>query len=165
VVIPQVSVTMGSQSDYSIMENCLKMLDKFDIPYEVKVLSAHRMPDFTLKYAKSLRERGIKVVIAGAGGAAHLAGAIAANTTLPVIAVPLNSSPLQGVDALYSTVQMPAGVPVACMAIGAAGAKNAAILAIQILSLSSPKIENKIKRYKDELAKGKSQIKGGILYA
>lgn len=152
----QVSVVMGSQSDYSVMENCLKMLDKFDIPYEVKVLSAHRMPELTLNYAKSLRERGIKIVIAGAGGAAHLAGAIAANTTLPVIAVPLDSSPLQGVDALYSTVQMPVGVPVACMAIGIPGARNAAILAAQILSLSSSKIENKLKRYKDKLVKGKS---------
>ncbi|MEA1965297.1 MAG: 5-(carboxyamino)imidazole ribonucleotide mutase [Candidatus Aerophobetes bacterium] len=155
MVASQVSVVMGSQSDYSVMENCLKMLDKFGISYEVKVLSAHRMPELTLNYAKSLRDRGINVVIAGAGGAAHLAGVIAANTTLPVIAVPLNSSSLQGVDALYSTVQMPSGVPVACMAIGIAGAKNASILAAQILSLSSSNIENKLKRYKDELAEGK----------
>ncbi|MEA3485903.1 MAG: 5-(carboxyamino)imidazole ribonucleotide mutase [Candidatus Aerophobetes bacterium] len=156
MITSQVSVVMGSRSDYSVMENCLKMLDKFGISYEVKILSAHRMPELTLNYAKSLRERGINVVIAGAGGAAHLAGVIAANTSLPVIAVPLNSSSLQGVDALYSTVQMPTGVPVACMAIGIAGAKNAAILAAQILSLSSLEMEKKLKRYKKELAKGKS---------
>jgi len=131
---------MGSESDREVMKNCLALLDEFAIPYEVKVLSAHRMP-----------ERGIKVVIAGAGGAAHLPGVVAAHTTLPIIGVPLTSS-LQGVDSLYSIVQMPSGVPVACMAVGAAGAKNAAVLAAQILALSSPEIEKKLKDYKLKLA-------------
>lgn len=148
---PQVSVVMGSNSDSKDMESCLKVLKEFNISYEVKVLSAHRMPEATLSYAKDLKPRGIKVVIAGAGGSAHLPGVIAANTTLPVIGVPLALSPLKGVDALYSIVQMPAGVPVACMAIGASGAKNAAILAVQILALSSSEIDVRIKDYKDKL--------------
>jgi 5-(carboxyamino)imidazole ribonucleotide mutase len=142
---------MGSNSDSKDMESCLKVLKEFNISYEVKVLSAHRMPEATLSYAKDLKPRGIKVVIAGAGGSAHLPGVIAANTTLPVIGVPLALSPLKGVDALYSIVQMPAGVPVACMAIGASGAKNAAILAVQILALSSSEIDVRIKDYKDKL--------------
>jgi 5-(carboxyamino)imidazole ribonucleotide mutase len=135
------------------MKNCLALLDEFAIPYEVKVLSAHRMPEATSNYAGELKYRGIKVVIAGAGGAAHLPGAVAAHTTLPVIGVPLTSS-LQGLDSLYSIVQMPSGVPVACMAIGVAGAKNAAVLAAQILALSSPEIEGKLKDYKVKLAHG-----------
>ncbi|MEA3485138.1 MAG: 5-(carboxyamino)imidazole ribonucleotide mutase [Candidatus Aerophobetes bacterium] len=147
----QVSVVMGSNSDYADMKSCLKMLDEFNISYEVKVLSAHRMPEATLSYAKGLKPRGIKVVIAGAGRSAHLPGAIAANTILPVIGVPLALPPLRGVDALYSIVQMPAGVPVACMAIGASGAKNAAILAVQILALSSSEMDVRLKEYKDKL--------------
>ncbi|MFQ6066888.1 MAG: 5-(carboxyamino)imidazole ribonucleotide mutase [bacterium] len=142
---------MGSESDREVMENCLTLLDEFAIPYEVKVLSAHRMPEVTSNYARDLESRGIKVVVAGAGGAAHLPGAVAAHTTLPVIGVPLPSN-LQGLDSLYSIVQMPGGVPVACMAIGAAGAKNAAVLAAQILALSSPEIEAKLKDYKVKLA-------------
>jgi len=149
---PQVSVVMGSSSDCADMEGCLKILDELNVSYEVKVLSAHRMPEETLNYAKGLKQRGIKVVIAGAGGAAHLPGAIAANTTLPVIGVPLALSPLKGVDALCSIVQMPSGVPVACMAIGQAGAKNAAILAAQILALFSPKIDEKLREYKGRLS-------------
>jgi 5-(carboxyamino)imidazole ribonucleotide mutase len=142
---------MGSESDREVMKNCLTLLDEFAIPYEVKVLSAHRMPKATSNYARELKSRGIKVVITGAGGAAHLPGAVAASTTLPVIGVPLASS-LQGLDSLYSIVQMPSGVPVACMALGAAGAKNAAVLAAQILALSSPEIEEKLKDYKVKLA-------------
>jgi len=150
----QVSVVMGSKSDYPVMKNCLDMLDSFAIPYEVKILSAHRMPEATSDYAKNLKKREIKVVIAGAGGAAHLPGMIAAHTILPVIGVPLASSSMQGLDALYSIVQMPAGVPVACMAIGTAGAKNAAILAAKILSLSSSELEKRLKRYKVSLTQG-----------
>jgi len=148
---------MGSKSDSTEMESCLTVLNEFNISYEVKILSAHRMPEATLSYAKELKKRGIKVVITGAGGSAHLSGAIAANTTLPVIGIPLASSPLRGVDALYSIVQMPTGVPVACMAIGAAGAKNAAILAVQILALSSSEIEARLKEYKNKLKKGLSK--------
>jgi len=150
---PWVSVVMGSKSDREVMKNCLALLNEFGIPYEVKVLSAHRMAEATSNYARELKSRGIKVVIAGAGGAAHLPGVVAAYTTLPIIGVPLNSS-LQGLDSLYSIVQMPSGVPVACMALGAAGAKNAAVLAAQILALSSPEIEKKLKDYKVKLAHG-----------
>ena len=148
---PWVSVVMGSESDREVMNHCLTLLDEFAIPYEVKVLSAHRMPEATSNYARDLKYRGIKVVVAGAGGAAHLPGVMAAHTTLPVIGVPLPSS-LQGLDSLHSIVQMPGGVPVACMAVGAAGAKNAAVLAAQILALSSPEIEAKLKDYKVKLA-------------
>ena len=136
------------------MEHCLKTLDEFTIPYEVRILSAHRMPEATLKYARNLAKRGVKVVVAGAGRAAHLPGAIAANTTLPVIGVPLSSPPLEGLDALYSILQMPTGVPVACMAIGKVGAKNAAIMAAQILSLDSSEVEKKLRNYKVRLARG-----------
>ena len=151
---PLVSVVMGSSSDRGVMEDCLRTLDEFAIPYEVRILSAHRMPEATLKYARNLAERGIKVVVAGAGRAAHLPGAIAANTTLPVIGVPLSSPPLEGLDALYSILQMPAGVPVACMAIGKVGAKNAAVVAAQILSLHSSEVEEKLRNYKVRLARG-----------
>jgi len=136
------------------MEHCLKTLDEFTIPYEVRILSAHRMPEATLKYARNLAKRGVKVVVAGAGRAAHLPGAIAANTTLPVIGIPLSSPPLEGLDALYSILQMPTGVPVACMAIGKVGARNAAIMAAQILSLESSKIEEELRNYKVRLARG-----------
>jgi 5-(carboxyamino)imidazole ribonucleotide mutase len=150
---PWVSVVMGSKSDREVMKNCLALLNEFGIPYEVRVLSAHRMAEATSNYARELKSRGVKVVIAGAGGAAHLPGVVAAYTTLPIIGVPLTSS-LQGLDSLYSIVQMPSGVPVACMALGAAGAKNAAVLAAQILALSSPEIEKKLKDYKVKLAHG-----------
>lgn len=151
----QVSVVMGSESDRSVMKNCLETLDEFTISYEVKVLSAHRMPEATASYARDLRQRGIKVVIAGAGKAAHLPGVIAAYTTLPVIGIPLASSSLQGIDALYSIVQMPRGVPVASMGIGSTGAKNAAILAAEILSLSSSDLEERLKQYKAKLAQNR----------
>ena len=150
----QVSVIMGSKSDLPVMKKCLEMLDDFGVVYETKILSAHRMPDATSDYAKNIEKRGIQVIIAAAGGAAHLAGTIAANTIMPVIGVPLASSDLQGLDALYSIVQMPAGVPVACMAIGTAGAKNAAILAVKILSLSSLELRKKMGEYKTKLAQG-----------
>src|SRR3990167_7597400 len=126
---PLVGILMGSDSDLAVMEEAAKILKDFGIPYEMTVSSAHRTPKKTSEYARSAEGRGIKVIIAGAGSAAHLAGFIAAETTLPVIGVPIDSSPLKGLDSLLSTVQMPAGVPVAAMAIGNAGAKNAGIFA------------------------------------
>ncbi len=146
-----VSIVMGSKSDLPVMEEAGKILKKFEISYEVKITSAHRTPENTAEYAKALEERGIKVVIAGAGAAAHLAGAMAAWTTLPIIGVPIDSSPLKGIDALLSTVQMPGGIPVASMAIGKAGAKNAAIFAVEILALSDGETAKKLKDYREEM--------------
>ena len=145
---PIVGILMGSDSDLPIMEEAAKILKEFGIPYEITISSAHRSPKRTSDYAKSAAERGIKVIIAGAGSAAHLAGFIAAETTLPVIGVPIDSSPLKGIDALLSTVQMPAGVPVAAMAIGKAGAKNAGIFATQILATFDKKLQAKLKAFK-----------------
>lgn len=149
---PKVAVAMGSESDRKVMEEAGKLLERFGIEYELVVCSAHRTPGKTRQYARSLEGRGVKVVIAGAGMAAHLPGAIASETTLPVIGVPLAGSALGGVDALYSMVQMPAGVPVATMAIGSAGARNGAILAAQILALSDEKVRQELESYKRELA-------------
>lgn len=156
---PIVSVVMGSKSDHPVMKNCTEMLDDFSIFYEVKVLSAHRMPEATMEYAKNLVKRGVRVVIAGAGGAAHLPGTIAASTTIPVIGVPIVSSSLGGLDSFYSIVQMPRGVPVGCMAIGTSGAANAAIFAVQIISLSSPSVRKKLEDYKLYLARKKNNKK------
>ncbi len=148
---------MGSDSDWAVMKNAASVLADFGIPFEATVASAHRSPDKTAEYAQTARSRGIKVIIAGAGAAAHLAGAIVAKTTLPVIGVPLNASSLNGLDALLATVQMPSGVPVATMAIGAAGAKNAAIFAAQILATTNPELEDRLKRFKSELAEQVSE--------
>ncbi len=148
---PLVGIVMGSDSDLSVMEEAVHVLKKFNIPYEITVSSAHRTPRRTSLYAQNAEKRGIKIIIAGAGSAAHLAGFIAAETTLPVIGVPIESSPLKGLDALLSTVQMPGGVPVASMAIGKAGAKNAGIFAAEILSLSDPKLASALKNYKKEI--------------
>jgi len=145
-----VAIVMGSSSDKAVMEETEKILRKFGIPYEAKVISAHRNPDETRGYARGLESRGIKVIIAGAGAAAHLAGTMAAWTTLPVIGVPLDATPLRGLDALLSTVQMPSGIPVASMAVGMAGAKNAAVFATQILSLSDPSLKEKIKNHRQK---------------
>jgi phosphoribosylaminoimidazole carboxylase PurE protein len=150
---PLVGIVMGSDSDWPIMEKAVSILKQLEIPFEAKVSSAHRSPERTAEYATTARSRGIKVIIAGAGAAAHLAGAIIAVTTLPVIGVPIDSSPLKGMDALLATVQMPPGVPVATMAIGAAGAKNAAIFAAQILALSDTQIEERLVSFKKKLAK------------
>ncbi len=149
---PIVGIVMGSASDGPIMEEAAAILERFKVPHETIVASAHRSPERTREYARTAQERGLQVIIAGAGGAAHLAGSIAAETVLPVIGVPIDSSPLQGMDALLATVQMPAGVPVATMAVGKAGAKNAAILAVQILSLHQPELHKKLLAYKKELA-------------
>jgi len=152
---PLVSVVMGSSSDRPIMQKCIEALEMFEVKYEVKILSAHRTPDKTALFAKEAEERGVKVVIAGAGGAAHLAGAIAAHTTLPVIGVPLPTSYLQGIDALYSTVQMPPGVPVACMAVGEWGAFNAGIFAVQIVSFMDESLRRRLKDYKGRFLPGR----------
>ena len=147
-----VEIVMGSDSDITIMDEAEKILREFKIPYSIRIISAHRTPDIAAKYSKNLLNRGVKVVIAGAGAAAHLAGVIASHTTIPVIGVPLNTSPLSGLDSLLSTVQMPGGVPVATMAIGKAGAKNAALFAVQILSLGDKKMNEALKNYKKKMA-------------
>ena len=144
---------MGSDSDYAIMSETSKILDQFGVANEVLVTSAHRTPARTRKYVEQARKRGIKVLVAGAGAAAHLAGVIAAETILPVIGVPIGSSPLQGFDALLSTAQMPGGVSVATMAIGKAGAKNAGIMAVQMLALSDARLTKKLDQYKKDMAK------------
>lgn len=149
---PLVSIIMGSDSDLDVMKNAAETLEKFGIDYEMTISSAHRAPERTANYAKNVRDRGIKVIIVGAGRAAHLAGVIAAHTTLPVIGVPIGGGPLNGVDALYSIVQMPSGVPVATMAID--GAKNAAIFAAEILAIADESIQKKLDDYKVELAEG-----------
>ena len=153
MVKPSVGILMGSDSDFPIMEEASKVLEKFGIIHELIVASAHRSPERTRKYTQGAYKRGIKVLIAGAGGAAHLAGVTAAETTLPVIGVPIDSSALNGLDALLSTTQMPGGVSVAGMAIGKAGAKNAGVLAVQILALSSKSLHQKLIKYKKDQAK------------
>ncbi len=135
---PLVAIIMGSKSDVPVMEEAVRVLRRFEIPYEIRILSAHRTPDEAAEYAKALAGRGVRVLIAGAGWAAHLAGVAAAQTAIPVIGVPIDSSPLNGMDSLLSTVQMPPGVPVATMAIGRGGAYNAAVFAVRILSLLDP---------------------------
>lgn len=150
---PIVAIVMGSDSDYPVMKGTSQVLSDFGIPFEVKVLSAHRSPDLVTKFTRSARKSGLKVIIAGAGGAAHLAGVIASHTTLPVIGVPIESQSLKGIDSLLSTVQMPGGVPVSCMAIGNAGAKNAAIMALEILGVSDREVEKKLDSFKKEMVK------------
>lgn len=149
----KILVIMGSKSDQLIMSKGIEILKKLKIPYEMEICSAHRNPEKTKNLAKSAEEKGIKVIIAGAGMAAHLPGVIASYTNLPVIGVPLNASPLSGLDSLFSIVQMPSGVPVATVSIGEAGAKNAAILAIQILALSDDKLKKRLERFKKELSR------------
>lgn len=146
-----VSVVMGSVSDLPIMEEAIKILEELKISFEVVVTSAHRLPEKTSLYALNASSRGIEVIIAGAGHAAHLAGIIAAHSLLPVIGVPIDSSSLNGIDALLSTVQMPPGIPVAAMAIGRSGAKNAALFAAQILANKYPEIKEKINEYRDRM--------------
>jgi phosphoribosylaminoimidazole carboxylase PurE protein len=149
---PKVGILMGSDSDLDVIREAEKRLDYFGITYETRILSAHRTPDKAAKYAASAQQRGLEVIIAGAGAAAHLAGAIAANTTLPVIGIPIDSSSLKGLDALLATVQMPAGIPVATMAIGKAGAANAGILAAQIVARGDSKVAARLVNFKKEMA-------------
>jgi len=148
-----VSIIMGSKSDYAIMEECAKTLEKFGVPYELIISSAHRSPERTKKYISDAEEKGAQVFIAAAGMAAHLAGAVAAGTTKPVLGVPMESGPLKGEDALLSTVMMPAGMPVGTLAIGKAGAVNAAYLAVQIMALQDDEL--KVKLQEDRISKAK----------
>src|ERR1039458_8307377 len=151
---PVVSIIMGSDSDLDIMNEAAKALDLFDVPYEIDISSAHRSPARTSEFSRQAAGRGVRVIIAGAGGAAHLAGVIAAETILPVIAVPIAATPLGGLDSLLAMVQMPAGIPVATVAIGKAGATNAGILAAQIIGVADAAIAKKLAAHKEKLAKG-----------
>ena len=144
----RVLIVMGSRSDMPAMEGCMQQLDEFGIGYSVRVLSAHRTPNAVLQVSQEAKDNGIRVIIAAAGGAAHLAGVIASSTPLPVIGIPIQTSALGGMDSLLSTVQMPSGVPVATVAIGKAGPKNAAILATQIIGVADPKVQKKIEDFK-----------------
>lgn len=148
---PLVGILMGSDTDLAVMSHAAKVLKDFGVPFEIDITSAHRSPQRTSEYARSAALRGIKVIIVGAGAAAALAGAVASETTLPVIGVPMATSPLSGFDALLSTAMMPAGVPVATMAVGDAGARNAAVLAMQIIALSDSALSTRLLEYKQEL--------------
>jgi 5-(carboxyamino)imidazole ribonucleotide mutase len=150
---PKVLIVMGSDSDIPVMEEASKVLQQFGVPFEMRISSAHRCPERTATLATEAEGRGIKVVIAGAGMAAHLAGVMAAGTILPVIGVPIGGGGLGGVDALYSTVQMPGGIPVATVAIGKAGAKNAGLLAVQMLALSDKNLASRLKEFKETMAR------------
>jgi 5-(carboxyamino)imidazole ribonucleotide mutase len=147
----QVGVIMGSKSDWETMSHACEILETFEIPFEKKVVSAHRTPDLMFEYAEGAREKGLKVIIAGAGGAAHLPGMVAAKTTLPVIGVPVQSKALNGLDSLLSIVQMPGGIPVATVAIGTAGAKNAGLLATQILAAFDATLAERLEKYRQEM--------------
>ena len=141
---PLVSVVMGSESDLPVMAECCRVLERLEVPYEVKVLSAHRTPAPAARHASGAEARGVRVIVAGAGGAAHLAGAMAAHSALPVVAVPIDATPLAGLDALLASVQMPPGVPVACMAVGRMGATNAGFFAAQVLALSDDALKQRL---------------------
>jgi 5-(carboxyamino)imidazole ribonucleotide mutase len=151
---PVVGIVMGSDSDLPIMTESALVLKKFGVPFEIEISSAHRSPARTSEYARTAIERGLKVLIVAAGGAAHLGGVIAAETTLPVLGVPIPSTSLAGLDSLLSMVQMPGGVPVACTSIGNAGATNAALFAVEILALSDPALAARLVEYKKDLARG-----------
>ncbi|MCM8778244.1 MAG: 5-(carboxyamino)imidazole ribonucleotide mutase [Candidatus Omnitrophica bacterium] len=148
-----VSVVMGSDSDLEIVESALEILKAFKIPYEVRIISAHRTPEEAIDFAKTAKDRGIKVIIAAAGGAAHLPGVIASHTELPVIGIPVETEALKGIDSLLSIVQMPAGIPVGTMALGKAGAKNSALYALRILALGDKKLNPLIIKYKKKMRK------------
>jgi len=147
---PLVAVIMGSKSDWEVMRQADEVLTKFEIPHECRVLSAHRTPAQTAEYVSSAESRGMEVIIAAAGGAAHLAGVCAAHTILPVLGVPMESASLKGLDSLLSTVQMPAGIPVGTLAIGPAGARNAALLAVAILAISRPALRDRLRQFRAE---------------
>ena len=149
---PVVGIVMGSDSDWPLVKKACETLDKFGVPYETRVISAHRTPEAAIEYSKSAEGRGIKAIIAAAGGAAHLGGVLAAGTVLPVIGIPVAGGALNGLDALYATVQMPSGVPVACVACGSAGPANAALLAVQILGTADAGLREKFRAHKQDLA-------------
>ncbi len=153
---------MGSDTDLPVMAEAAKILDKFEIPYEMEVMSAHRSPVRTHEYATTAVSRGLKAIIVGAGGAAHLAGVVAALTTLPVIAVPMATTVLNGIDSLFSTVQMPAGVPVASMAIDKPGGTNAGIFAAEIIGTADPAVRKRLETYKEELARSVAEKNGRL---
>ena len=148
----QVGLIMGSQSDWSTMKEAADILSELDITYENKIISAHRTPDRLWKYGDAADQRGLKVIIAGAGGAAHLPGMIASKTNLPVVGIPVTTSTLNGIDSLYSILQMPRGYPVATMAIGAQGAKNGGLLAAQIIALSDPELNKRLSKWRNALS-------------
>jgi 5-(carboxyamino)imidazole ribonucleotide mutase len=150
---PVVGIIMGSQSDWETLKHAADVLERFGVSHECRVVSAHRTPDWMAEYARGARTRGIELIIAGAGGAAHLPGMVAAHTTVPVIGVPVQGKALQGLDSLLSIVQMPGGVPVATMAIGAAGATNAALFAVAVLAASRPHLEPALAAFRDEQAR------------
>ena len=150
---PLVGVIMGSKSDWDTMRHAHDMLERFGVPHESKIVSAHRTPKWMAEYAETAEQRGLKVIIAGAGGAAHLPGMMAAHTTVPVLGVPVESHTLKGLDSLLSIVQMPGGVPVGTLAIGKAGATNAGLLAIAILANGDPELREKLKRFREEQAR------------
>ena len=147
---PLVGVVMGSQSDWETMRKAVEILQRFEVPHEFRVVSAHRTPDLLCEYAREARPRGLRVIVAGAGGAAHLPGMLAAQTSLPVLGVPVQSKALNGLDSLLSIVQMPAGVPVATLAIGPAGATNAGLLAVSILSITDPGLQMRLDEYRQQ---------------
>lgn len=149
-VKPIVAILMGSDSDAPALKPCADVLREFEIPFVAKVLSAHRTPDEAVQFAKDAQKNGIRVMIAAAGGAAHLAGVVAANTALPVIGIPIENTSFHGMDSLLSTVQMPAGTPVATVAVGAGGVRNAAFLAVRILALSDARLEKAVEKYKED---------------
>ena len=146
----RIGVIMGSQSDWVTMKNSVDIIDSFNIPYQLNIVSAHRTPQRLYEYAKGAEKRGIKVIVAGAGGAAHLPGMVASLTTLPVLGVPIQSKAMKGMDSLLSIVQMPAGVPVGTLAIGVSGATNAGLLALQILSINDEVLSKKLKNYRNK---------------
>ncbi|MFL0506472.1 5-(carboxyamino)imidazole ribonucleotide mutase [Ureibacillus sp. 179-F W5.1 NHS] len=160
---PKIGVIMGSSSDWETMKHACEILDELQVPYEKQVVSAHRTPDLMFEYAENARARGIQVIIAGAGGAAHLPGMVAAKSTLPVIGVPVQSRALNGLDSLLSIVQMPGGVPVATVAIGKAGAINAGLLAAQILSITDRELANKLDDRRESIKQQVLESTGNLL--
>ncbi|HSI66712.1 MAG TPA: 5-(carboxyamino)imidazole ribonucleotide mutase [Planococcus sp. (in: firmicutes)] len=160
---PRIGVIMGSSSDWETMKHTCEVLDELEVPYEKKVISAHRTPDLMFSYAEEARARGLHVIIAGAGGAAHLPGMVAAKTTLPVIGVPVQSKALNGLDSLLSIVQMPGGVPVATVAIGKAGATNAGLLAAQILSTVDSEVATRLQLRRDRISAEVLESSGDLI--
>jgi len=163
---PEVAIIMGSDSDWPLLKDAASTLDGFGVAYEVRVISAHRTPDVASSYAKAAAGRGLKVIIAAAGGAAHLGGVIAAHTTLPVIGVPVKGGAINGVDALLAICQMPAGIPVATVTLGSAGPVNAAVLAVQMLAIGQPELTGKLAKYKktleEKVASGDAKVQADL---